>query len=147
MTVTRRVGWGVLDQGISSLSNFVLGILVARTLPAAEFGAFALAFVTFAFIISASRGPSTDPLMARFSRASPEQWRAAAGAAAGTALSVGVLAGVVCLLVGLVIGGVCRVPGLMEALIPRKDESHGSTEEVPRRTSGASDPDGSRSTP
>ncbi len=26
----------------------------------------------------------------------------------------------------------CRVPGLMEALIPREDESHGSTEEVSR---------------
>ena len=39
----------------------------------------------------------------------------------------------------------CRVPGLMEALIPRKDESHGSTEEVPRGASGASDPDGGRS--
>jgi hypothetical protein len=39
----------------------------------------------------------------------------------------------------------CRVPGLMEALIPRKDESHGGTEEVPRGASGAGDPDGGRS--
>jgi hypothetical protein len=36
----------------------------------------------------------------------------------------------------------CPVPGLMEALIPRKDESHGSTEEVPGRAPGASDQDG-----
>jgi hypothetical protein len=27
----------------------------------------------------------------------------------------------------------CPAPGLMEALIRRKDESHGGTEEVPRR--------------
>jgi len=27
----------------------------------------------------------------------------------------------------------CLAPGLMEALIPRKDESHGGTEEVPGR--------------
>ncbi|GAA2502472.1 hypothetical protein [Terrabacter carboxydivorans] len=39
----------------------------------------------------------------------------------------------------------CPVPGLMEALIPRKDESHGSTEEVPGGASGASDQDGRRS--
>ena len=39
----------------------------------------------------------------------------------------------------------CLVPGLMEALIPRKDESHGSTEEVPGGASGAGDQDGSRS--
>lgn len=41
--------------------------------------------------------------------------------------------------------GDCRVPAVMEALIPRKDESHGSTEEVSRGASGASDPDGGRS--
>jgi hypothetical protein len=39
----------------------------------------------------------------------------------------------------------CPVAGLMEALIPRKDESHGSTEEVPRGASGAGDQDGGRS--
>lgn len=39
----------------------------------------------------------------------------------------------------------CRVPGLMEALIPRKDESHGSTEEVSRGASGAGNQDGGRS--
>ncbi|GAA2499087.1 hypothetical protein GCM10009858_41770 [Terrabacter carboxydivorans] len=39
----------------------------------------------------------------------------------------------------------CPVPGLMEALISRKDESHGSTEEVPGGASGASDQDGRRS--
>jgi len=39
----------------------------------------------------------------------------------------------------------CLVPGLMEALVPRKDESHGSTEDVPGRASGAGDPDDVRS--
>jgi O-antigen/teichoic acid export membrane protein len=95
----------VLDQGISSLSNFILGIVVARELPAREFGAFALAFVTFSFVINASRGPSTDPLIVRFSGAPRERWRPAAGAALGTALSMGVVSGVLCLLVGLLIGG------------------------------------------
>ena len=36
----------------------------------------------------------------------------------------------------------CLAPGLMEALNPREDESHGSTEEVPGGAAGASDPDG-----
>ena len=30
-------------------------------------------------------------------------------------------------------GWTCLAPGLMEALNPREDESHGGTEEVPRR--------------
>ena len=105
VTVARRVGWGVLDQGISSLSNFVLGIIAARSLSAPEFGTFALAFVTFSFIINASRGPSTDPLMVRFSGVPRERWRPAAGAAAGTALSAGVLSGILCLVVGALLGG------------------------------------------
>ncbi len=105
VTVARRVGWGVLDQGISSLSNFILGIMVARELSAPEFGAFALAFVTFSFIINASRGPSTDPLVVRFSGAPRERWRPAAGAALGTSLSTGMGAAVPCLFVGLAIGG------------------------------------------
>src|SRR5665648_790323 len=41
-------------------------------------------------------------------------------------------------------GWACLVPGLMEALNPREDESHGGTEEVPRGASGAGDPDGGR---
>ena len=38
----------------------------------------------------------------------------------------------------------CLAPGLMEALNPREDESHGGTEEVPRGASGAGDPVGGR---
>jgi predicted helicase len=38
----------------------------------------------------------------------------------------------------------CPAPGLMEALNPREDESHGGTEEVPRRAAGAGDPAGGR---
>jgi O-antigen/teichoic acid export membrane protein len=37
----------VVDQGLISSSNFVLGILLARWLGAAEYGAYALAFATF----------------------------------------------------------------------------------------------------
>ena len=43
----RRLGWGVADQGMSSLTNFRLSIYVARTLGAVQFGAFSLAYVTF----------------------------------------------------------------------------------------------------
>lgn len=39
-----------------------------------------------------------------------------------------------------VISDVCLAPTLMEARIPRKDASHGSTSEVSRRASGAGDP-------
>ena len=36
----RRLGWGVADQAVSSLTNFAVSIYVARTLGAVQFGAF-----------------------------------------------------------------------------------------------------------
>ena len=63
----RRLGWGVADQGISSLSNFALGLFVARSFGASNFGAFTLAYITYTVVINAARGLSTDPLVVRYS--------------------------------------------------------------------------------
>lgn len=96
-----RLGWGVADQGISSLSNFALGIFVARTFGANDFGAFTLAFVTYTVVINAARGLATDPLLVRFSGDISRQWRSATSSSAGTALAVGLGVGVLCVVVGL----------------------------------------------
>lgn len=99
----RRLGWGVGDQGISSLSNFALGLFVARSFGATEFGAFTLAYLTYSFVLNAARGVATDPLLVRNSGEATPQWRRAASQAAGTALAVGLTAGLLCVLVGLLI--------------------------------------------
>lgn len=116
-----RLGWGVADQAVSSLGNFAFGILVVRALAPDDFGAFALALVTYGVVLNASRGLATDPLVVRFSHAEPEEWRRAVSAACGTALGVGVASGVVCVAVGLALPGQagealvalgCVLPGL-----------------------------------
>jgi O-antigen/teichoic acid export membrane protein len=99
----RRLGWGVADQGISSVSNFALGLFVARSFGASSFGAFTLAFITYTVVINASRGLATDPLLVRYSGSVSRGWRSATSAAAGTALAVGVVAGVLCVLAGLLL--------------------------------------------
>ena len=99
----RRLGWGVADQGISSLSNFALGLFVARSFGASNFGAFTLAFITYTVVINAARGLATDPLLVRFSGDLIRRWRRATSAATGTALVVGVAAGVVCIVAGLLL--------------------------------------------
>jgi O-antigen/teichoic acid export membrane protein len=101
--VFRRLGWGVGDQAISSLSNFALGVFVARTFGASSFGAFALAFVTYTVVINASRGLATDPLLVRFSGAVRGRWRRATSEATGTALTVGLGAGAICIAAGLLL--------------------------------------------
>ena len=99
----RRLGWGVADQGISSLSNFALGLFVARSFGASNFGAFTLAFITYTVVINAARGLATDPLLVRFSGDLVHRWRRATSAATGTALVVGVAVGVLCVVAGLLL--------------------------------------------
>ncbi|HLL63497.1 MAG TPA: hypothetical protein VK401_10640 [Propionibacteriaceae bacterium] len=99
----RRLGWGVADQGMSSLSNFALGLFVARSFGASNFGAFTLAFVTYTVVINATRGLATDPLLVRYSGNQDTRWRRAASEASGAALLVGLAVGVLCVGLGLVL--------------------------------------------
>lgn len=101
--VVGRLGWGVADQAVSSLSNFAIGLYVARTFGAVAFGAFTLAFVTYSVVLNAARGTATDPMLVRYSGVEHRRWRRAASAASATALMVGVAAGLVCLLAGLLL--------------------------------------------
>ena len=88
-----RLGWGLADQAVSSLTNFAVSIYVAKSLGATEFGAFSLAYVTYGFVLNASRGLATDPLLVRYSGAEIPAWRKAVSACTGTALGVGLITG------------------------------------------------------
>ncbi|MFG2500718.1 hypothetical protein ACGFSB_21185 [Streptomyces sp. NPDC048441] len=100
-----RLSWGLADQAASSISNFVVGIYVARSLGVIAFGVFSLAWVTYGVVLNVSRGLATDPLVVRFSGASDASWRGAVARASGTSLGVGTVIGAVCLVVGLALGG------------------------------------------
>jgi O-antigen/teichoic acid export membrane protein len=104
--VARRMGWGLADQAVSSLTNFALGVVVARSLDAAGFGAFGLAWVTYGVVLNLSRGLATDPLAVRCSGVDPARWRAGTARATGTALVVGVVTGAACAAGGAAVGGV-----------------------------------------
>ncbi|MEU6449493.1 hypothetical protein [Streptomyces sp. NPDC046979] len=100
-----RLSWGLADQAASSISNFAVGIYVARSLGLTAFGVFSLAWVTYGVVLSVSRGLATDPLVVRFSGVPEESWRGAVARSSGTALGVGTAVGAVCLVVGLGMGG------------------------------------------
>ncbi|MGW5776598.1 hypothetical protein [Streptomyces sp. NPDC003863] len=103
--VVGRLSWGLADQAASSMSNFAVGIYVARSLGPTAFGVFSLAWVTYGVVLGASRGLATDPLVVRFSAVPEASWRAAAARSSGAALGLGAAVGAVCLLVGLALGG------------------------------------------
>ncbi|MFD8870537.1 hypothetical protein ACFV1F_40435 [Streptomyces sp. NPDC059590] len=100
-----RLSWGLADQAASSMSNFVVGIYVARSLGVAAFGVFSLAWVTYGVVLNVSRGLATDPLVVRFSGVPAAPWRAAVARSSGTALGLGAALGAPCLVVGLALGG------------------------------------------
>ncbi|MBQ0865494.1 hypothetical protein [Streptomyces sp. RK75] len=103
--IVGRLSWGLADQAASSLTNFAVGIYVARSLGLVAFGVFSLAWVTYGVVLSVSRGLATDPLMVRFSGVSDASWRGAAARSSGTALGVGAALGAACLAVGSALGG------------------------------------------
>ncbi|TKG73703.1 MATE family efflux transporter [Prauserella endophytica] len=101
-----RLSWGLGDQAVSSLSNFAVGIVVARGLGVTGFGVFTLAWVTYGVLLNVSRGLATDPLVVRFSGAADERWRSAVARSSGTALLIGLGSGALSVLAGLALGGV-----------------------------------------
>lgn len=104
-TARQRVGWGIADQAVSSLTNLALGVMVARAVSTSEFGAFSIAFLTYITTLGLSRALTSDPLVIRFSTATTERWRDAASSASGAAFVFGAVVGVGCMSVGLVVGG------------------------------------------
>jgi O-antigen/teichoic acid export membrane protein len=104
----RRLGWGVADQAVSSVTNFAVNIYIARELGAVQYGAFALAYVTYGFALNASRGLATDPLLVRFSAVDLPVWRRAVVNCTGTAILVGLVTGSLVLGAAMLLGGAAR---------------------------------------
>jgi O-antigen/teichoic acid export membrane protein len=102
--LARRLSWGLADQAVSSMTNFVVGVYVAHELGVAGFGVFTLAWVTYGVLVNLSRGLATDPLVVRYSGVSVDRWRAAVTRSSGTAVAVGVSFGALTVLAGIALG-------------------------------------------
>lgn len=101
----KRLGWGVSDQALSSLTNFAMNIVAARTVTLKEFGAFSLVFVTYLIIMGASRALTIDPLLVRYSSQTLDTWRAATRLGSAASFGLGIAGGGICAAVGLASGG------------------------------------------
>jgi hypothetical protein len=115
--VAGQAGWGLADQGLSSFTNFLLGLSVARTGGPGDLGAFSLAFATYTMLLNASQGMGTEPLVVRFSASADDAaWRRHVSSALGVPIALGLLAGAGALLVAAVAGGALRSAFLALAL-------------------------------
>jgi O-antigen/teichoic acid export membrane protein len=106
---SRRLTWGIADQAMSSISNFAVNIYIARTLGAAQYGAFALAYATYGFALNASRGLGTDPLLVRYSATNHWTWRRAVTTCSATAAIVGLVTGACVLGATVLLHGTTRL--------------------------------------
>ena len=101
----RRLGWGLGDQALSSVTNFALAILVARTVSTADLGAFGLAFTTYTFVLGATRAFCSEPMSVRYSARERDAWERGTRRSTGAALVLGSLAGGVCAAISLLFSG------------------------------------------
>lgn len=97
-----RAGWNLGDQLVSSGTNAVMSFLVARALSADAFGAFAIAFTVYTFLVSAARSLIFQPLVVRYTDVPQDQFREASAAATGCATVLGIASGLLTAVVGLV---------------------------------------------
>ena len=112
-TPVRRVGWGIADQAVSSLTNFALLVVVAGAVGRSAFGALGIAFAAYAVVIGLGRAVAGEPLTVRYSVSDARDARVASNAALGMAALVGTGGGVLVVLIGLGAGG-----ALGRALVP-----------------------------
>jgi len=99
--------WAMIDQVLSSGTNFLLALLVVRSVPTADFGAFSVVVVVYILAIGGNRALTTEPLAIRFGRA-PVPILERAPAYLGLALGVGSALGGSCLLAAAVSSGTLR---------------------------------------
>ncbi len=107
----------MVDQAVSSLTNFTAAVLVARSVSSRTFGAFSIAFLVYVSVVSLTRALISNPLAIRFSTRVDQ--RDEVSAAAGAAVVCGFAAAVAVLIAAWLIGGATGIAlGVMGALLP-----------------------------
>ena len=101
----RRFGWGLGDQVLSSATNFMLGVFVARVVTPRDFGAFSVVYAVFTLSLGIIRAVICEPLVIRYSSVSEDRWRDGVRVSAGAAVAVGSIVGLGSVAGALLFGG------------------------------------------
>lgn len=109
-----RAGWLLTDQLVSSLTNFAMAIVVARSVSTSEFGAFSFGFGLYVFFVELNRAGAVEPLLLAYSASDHQVVRAAASRALALGLLGSAVIGVPLVLLGWQSGGPLR--GVLIAL-------------------------------
>jgi O-antigen/teichoic acid export membrane protein len=103
--VPRRVAWGFVDQGLSSVSNFAITLLAARLLGPSGLGMVVIGFATYLLALSFQRTLIAQPLVISSTSLGTADRSYAARASVTATLALGVAATVLLAGIGLALGG------------------------------------------
>lgn len=92
-----RARWGIVDQVVSSVTNFSIVLVAAREATPRQFGVFSLALALYIFLLWVGRSLVAEPFVVRHGASPPEERREAARAAVGAAVAFGFASAVVLL--------------------------------------------------
>ena len=99
-----QINWAIIDQGLSSGTNFALALVVVRSVTATTFGAFSILVILYVLAIGATRAVITEPMMIR-SSGSPDDRERVRRACVGAAFGIGGALGVCCLIGAVLVRG------------------------------------------
>jgi O-antigen/teichoic acid export membrane protein len=109
-------GWGLVDQVLSSATNFGGSVLAARALSSSGFGAVAIGFSVFLLVLGISRAWSSEPLVIRYAASLASDRAVAESRAAGSSVAIGLLAGVLIGTIAVAFDGTLRTVLLILAI-------------------------------
>ena len=99
-----RARWGIGDQGLSSLTNFLVAAAAAKLGSRVEFGAFSVALTVYILLLWVARSLISEPYVVRLTASAEREMRLAGNDAVATAAGIGSLAGGAMLSISMVSG-------------------------------------------
>jgi O-antigen/teichoic acid export membrane protein len=99
-----RTHWGIADQGLSSLTNFLVAAAAAKLGSQVEFGAFSVALTVYILLLWVARSLIGEPYVVRLSASGEGDRRLAGIDAVAAGAGIGSLAGAAMLCIWLVSG-------------------------------------------
>jgi O-antigen/teichoic acid export membrane protein len=109
----QRLGWAVTDQLLSSFSNVLAAVMVARAVSADEFGYYAGVIAVFGLVVGVARATIAQPLLIASANSTSDEHQRIAGEAAATAATFGTL----CALAAIAVAPFLQSPVGMMLLI------------------------------
>lgn len=113
-----KVFLGILTQGIASIATMVLSIIVARSVPEADFGIFAITISTWIVVVGSIRASTAEVFLFDHSGGPTHQVNIRTSQSASAGLMLSFAAALVLLALGLLVPSAAYAFGILAAGLP-----------------------------